>query len=330
MTAQSRAGRRGPVGIRVAELADAALPEFPADLAPWPGRFVAANGASVFVRTTPATGPDPEPALYVHGLAGASTNWTDLAGYLAPKLAGESIDLPGFGRSGPAPGGNYSIRNATRTVIDYLDRSGRGPIHLFGNSMGGAISISIAAQRPDLVRTLTLISPAVPDLRVKRGTAEPLMALLLVPGPVSGLVERRMATVTPEQRAKGLLQACFADPSRVSPHRLQESIDEVAARETMPWIHQAFTRSLRGLVRHWLTVGPNSVWRELPRIAAPTLIVWGDKDQLVDVSLAPRVARAVPDSRLLVLPGIGHTAQLEDAATTARAFLSLLAEPGDS
>ncbi len=329
MTFRPETGRRAPAGIRLAGLAADPLPELDPDLPPWPGRFVAAQGASLFVRTTPAA-VGAEPALYVHGLAGASTNWTDLAGYLAPQLAGEAIDLPGFGRSGPAPGGNYSIRNATRTVIDHLERSGRGPVHLFGNSMGGAIAISIAARRPDLVRTLTLISPAVPDLRIKRGNSEPLMALLLVPGPISGVIERRMALVSPEQRAAGLLQVCFADPSRVSPQRRQEAIDEIAARQTMPWVHSAFTRSLRGLVRHWLSVGPNSVRRELGRISAPTLVVWGDRDQLVDVSLAPRVARAVPDSRLLVLPGVGHTAQLEDPRSTARAFLAMLAETDDS
>ena len=114
--------------------------------APWRGQYLAVAGASVYVRTTPATSADAEPALYVHGLAGSSTNWTDLAGYLAPWLAGTAIDLPGFGRSGPAPDGRYTIDAFARTVIAYLDQTGRGPVHLFGNSMGGAISIDVAAR----------------------------------------------------------------------------------------------------------------------------------------------------------------------------------------
>ena len=59
-------------------------------------------------------------------------------------------------------------------------------------------------------------------------------------------------------------------------------------------------------------------------VQAPTLVIWGDKDRLVHVSLAPRTAAAIPDARLLVLADIGHTAQLENPETTARAVLALL------
>ena len=100
------------------------------------------------VRRTPSPDPDAEPALYVHGLGGASTNFTDLADLLSPWLDGHAIDLPGFGRSGPPPRRDYSIAAHTRLVIDYLEQSGRGPVHLVGNSMGGAISIQVAARRP--------------------------------------------------------------------------------------------------------------------------------------------------------------------------------------
>jgi pimeloyl-ACP methyl ester carboxylesterase len=66
-----------------------------------------------------------------------------------------------------------------------------------------------------------------------------------------------------------------------------------------------------------------STWHIAGRISAPTLIVWGDQDRLVDVALAPRLALAIPDARLLVLPGVGHTAQLEAPEAVARAFLAL-------
>jgi pimeloyl-ACP methyl ester carboxylesterase len=60
------------------------------------------------------------------------------------------------------------------------------------------------------------------------------------------------------------------------------------------------------------------------RIKAPTLVVWGDTDRLVAPDLAPYVAGAIPDSRLLFLRDIGHTAMMEDPRTTARAILALL------
>ena len=95
-------------------------------------------------------------------------------------MDGEALDLPGFGDSPPPDDGDYSVTGHARAVIRYLDASGRGPVHLFGNSLGGAVSTRVAAVRPDLVRTLTLVSPALPEIRVQR-TAVPT-ALLALPG----------------------------------------------------------------------------------------------------------------------------------------------------
>src|SRR4051812_46946573 len=130
-----------------ARLSDAELPSIE-DIAMWPGDTVEVAGQQIFVRRTPAA-DDAEPALFVHGLGGASINWTDFAGLLRNTLAIESLDLPGFGRSGPAADHNYSLQAHARTVIAYLEQSGRGPVHLAGNSMGGAIALLVAAQRPD-------------------------------------------------------------------------------------------------------------------------------------------------------------------------------------
>ncbi|MCW2529433.1 MAG: alpha/beta hydrolase fold protein [Pseudonocardiales bacterium] len=316
-------GSSGP--IVVARLTDDALPGIDDRIPPWPGVRVVAGGAQLHVRRTPPANADAEPAFYVHGLAGSSTNWTDFAGALAPWLDGEAVDLPGFGRSGPPPGNDYSIPAFARILIAYLDDRGRGPVHLFGNSMGGAVCLHIAAGRPELVRSLTLISPAVPDLRLRRPGTDSAMGLFLIPG-VRPLAERRLAAVSPEARARGLIEVCFADPRRVPQHRLDEAVEDVRDRQNLPWAMEAFTRSLRGLVKSYVGVGRWSPWRLMTRIQAPTLIVWGTEDKLVDVSLAPRVARSIPDSRLLVLPDTGHTAQLEDPLVTARAFLALRAD----
>jgi pimeloyl-ACP methyl ester carboxylesterase len=290
---------------------------------PWPATELLVGGNRINVRRTPSANPDAEPALYVHGLGGASTNFTDLADLLSPWLDGHALDLPGFGLSGPPPGGDYSIPAHTRLVIDYLEQTGRGPVHLVGNSMGGAISIQVAARRPDLVRTLSLVSPAVPDLRPKKGS-DALMPLLLVPG-VGTRVLARMDQLPPERRVRAVIELCFAHPEKVPPNRLAEAVAELQTRRGHPWAGEALLRSLRGLVRGYLTVGARSPWFALSQIQAPAVVVWGQLDRLVDVANAPRVARTLPDASLLVLPDVGHTAQLEDPVSTARAILGLLA-----
>jgi len=324
-----RTGRRAGRPAPIAELASPAdFPLEPVDphRPPWPGAEIAIGKSRIFRRQIPSTAPDAEPALYVHGLGGASTNFTDLAALLSPWLAGEAIDLPGFGRSGPPPDRDYSIAAHARLVIGYLEQSGRGPVHLVGNSMGGAISIRVAADRPDLVRTLTLVSPAVPDLRPRKGS-DWLLPLLLVPGVGSRALARLDASPA-ENRARAVIELCFAHPELVPPNRLAEAAEEISHRRGYPWAAEAMLRSFRGLVLSYLAGGGRSAWRLLNQIEAPALVVWGELDRLVDVSNAPRVAAALPDASLLVLPDVGHTAQLEDPVTTARAILALLARAG--
>ncbi|MDQ3733651.1 MAG: alpha/beta hydrolase [Actinomycetota bacterium] len=309
--------------MRTANLSDSPLHSSDVLPPPWPGRRVALNGGVVYLRFTPG-GPDSEKALYVHGLGGASTNWTDYASLLSDRLDGVALDLFGFGRSGPAPGGNYSIDTHVRTVIAAIEWRG-GPVHLIGNSLGGLTSLLVTGRRPDLVTTLTLISPAVPDLRPPRQMSTPLFPLLLVPG-IAKAVERRMAGIDPEERVRAVLALCFADINKVANERVAEAVVEARIRADLPWASTALASSFRSLVRAYLTPGAANPWRVAAGIRKPTLVIWGDKDKLVHVRNAPRLASMIPDARLLVLPGVGHTAQLEDPTTSARATLALLEE----
>jgi pimeloyl-ACP methyl ester carboxylesterase len=303
-----------------------------ADLAPlddsvriWPGRGVQIDVQLLHVRVTPTDNPDAEPALFVHGLGGSAHNWTDLAGVLRHHLAIESIDLPGHGRSGPAPRGDYSPEAHARAVINYLEHSGRGPVHLVANSMGGSISVLVATRRPDLVRTLSLISPAVPDNRIRAFPLrnDPRTALLVVPGLGEATLRFYNARYPIPARVKGTVALCFADRSRYPAERLREAISEAEARSTMPWANSAVLRSMRGLAAAQFL--RNRVgWATLRQISAPTLVLWGDTDRLVAPDLAPYVAAAIPDARLAVFADVGHTAMMEVPERTARLVLALV------
>jgi len=315
------------------------LPAWDGLLPPWPGESWRVTDGEVFVRSTPYTGPvdgtdvgaPRERALYVHGLGGASTNWTDLAGLLAVRFDGWALDLPGFGRSQPPPRGRYTVRGHVQTVIEVLeqvaDQPGEGaggPVHLLGNSLGGLVSLLVAARRPDLVASLTLISPAMPVYRVPAAFSRALL-LLLLPG-VPSLAERRMAGMDPEASVRAVIAMCFGDPSRVSPERVEEAVAEMRERADQPWADRALTRSMRGLITSYLRVGGANAWRLARGLRPPTLVLWGAKDRLVDPRLAPRLAAAIPDARLAVLDGIGHVAMLEAPETTARLVLGMVEE----
>jgi pimeloyl-ACP methyl ester carboxylesterase len=320
-----------------APLSATPLPVSKTVLPPWPGEHVPVRDGTVFVRSTPWTGPvdgadadaPRERALYVHGLGGASTNWTDLAALLAVRCEGWALDLPGFGSSPPPARGRYSIRGHLRAVVDVLERlaqlpgdaAGR-PVHLLGNSLGGLVSLLVASRRPDLVASLTLVSPAMPVYRVPPAFTRALV-LLLLPG-VPSLAARRLAGITPEEHVRAMVRMCFGEPARVPPERLEQAVQEMRERAGQPWSDRAVTHSMRGLIASYLRVGGASAWRMARGLSVPTLVVWGKRDKLVDPALAPRLAATVPDARLLLLDTAGHVAMLEAPEPTARAVLGMI------
>lgn len=307
-----------------ARLSDAPLAPRDDSIHIWPGRHLDVGRVRTHLRTTPNDNSGAQPMLCVHGLGGSAHNWTDFAGVLRNHFAIEAIDLPGHGRSGPAHRNNYSLDTHAGTVVRYLERSGRGPVHLVANSMGGAVSVVVAARRPDLVRTLSLISPAVPDNRVRALPlrSDPRAALVVVPGLGEGVLRLYNKRYTPAQRVKGTIKLCFADPKRYPRERLSEAVAEHTARMSYPWAESAVARSTRGLAAAQF-LRARVGWATLRAIKAPTLVIWGDTDQLVAPDLAPYVAAAIPDSRLLVMPDVGHTAMMEMPEETARAVLAL-------
>jgi pimeloyl-ACP methyl ester carboxylesterase len=292
--------------------------------APWPARRVTIDGAMLHVRDTPATSALAEPAVYVHGLGGSSQNFTDVAGLLADRFDGQAVDLPGFGYSDPSP--RYSIPAFADKLTKYLDYDARGPVHLVGNSLGGAISVRVAALRPDLVRTLTLISPAMPFLDPRRTAQGPVLPLLALPL-ADRLLAKGMARLTVEEMADQVLAACFGDVSKASAQRRAEAIEEIRLRYTVAHYSKAYLGTLRGLVSSFVRAylpGANSQWRLAARVTAPTLVIGGLTDRLVDPRVPAQVAKAIPDSRLLILPGVGHVAQMEVPRVVARGIVGLL------
>jgi len=314
---------------------------------PWPGSMVSLDVGEVFVRSAPAA-PGAEPALLVHGLGGSALNWTDLMGLLSESaegqaegaqatdaqatdaraaearaaearaaearaadplpLACEALDLPGFGYSPPPADADYSVDAHAAAVVALIEHRGNWPVHLVGNSLGGAISTRVAARRPDLVRTLTLISPALPDLRPRLLTAR--LALVAMPG-VGRWLLTKMIAMPPEQRTEASIAELYADPSRLRPERRAEAIAEVGRRDALEYSTDALLGSARALVAEYTKPGPASLWHDAALVTAPTLLIYGSHDRLVNPAMAGRAARTFRDGRAVVLPRIGHVAMME-------------------
>lgn len=289
-------------------------------------RSVRLPGVTLAVRSRRPARAGLPPALYVHGLGGSSQNWSALMPLLDDVVDSEAVDLPGFGDSPPPDDGDYSITGHARAVVRHLDAAGRGPVHLFGNSLGGAVVTRVAAVRPDLVRTLTLVSPALPEIRVQRSAVP--TGLLALPGVVS-LFTRLTREWTAEQRVRGVTALCYGDPGLVTPEGFHNAVQEMERRLRLPYFWDAMARSARGLVNAYTVGGRPGLWRQAERVLAPTLLVYGGRDQLVGHRMARRAARAFRGSRLLTLPDAGHVAMMEYPEAVATAFRELLADTGE-
>jgi pimeloyl-ACP methyl ester carboxylesterase len=299
------------------------LPQLLPAQPPWPGEIQRSGGVTLNIRHTP--GPEQaEFAVYLHGLGGSSTNFTDLAGLVGVRLPGMAIDLPGFGRSAPPGGFGYAPDSHAEVVATFLAGLGHGSVHLVGNSLGGVVALLIAARRPHLVRTLTLLAPAMPDLRMDpRRMSDPRVALTMLPL-VGTWVRRILIEVPPEEQIERMLRLCFADPSVVASARRAEAVAECVERIALTWAVTALRQSTQQLARSWLMPSSRSLWWVAAQVQAPALMVWGAADKLVTVRKAPRTAAALPRGRLLVLPRTGHLPQMEQPTSVARAMLGMI------
>jgi pimeloyl-ACP methyl ester carboxylesterase len=282
------------------------------------------GGDQVWLAGTPDSGASAKDlVLCVHGMSGSATNWTDLMAELAPDFDCAAVDLPGSGFSPPpSTGAGYRISALAGTLSQLIETLGAGPVHLIGNSMGGAVSVRVAARRPDLVKSLTLISPALPDRKIRGSVAHfPVLAL-----PFAGewLVRHYSARFPVENRVAGVYATCFYDSARLHPDRFALEVEALRRRDALSYEATSLARAARTLVLETFRPGPFSLWRAASQVTAPSLVLFGGRDRLVDPRLAARAASTFRDVRVEVLPQTGHLAQMECPGLVAALFREMV------
>jgi pimeloyl-ACP methyl ester carboxylesterase len=307
-----------------------------APIAVWPGEFVSLGETRVFVRTAPAasqaTDTTAEPVVCVHGFGGSSTNWTDLMALLSDPAQGEpafscqALDLPGFGFSPPAEA-SCTVSGQAALVAQLIEHRGRSPVHLVGNSFGGAVCTRVAATRPDLIKTVTLVAPAMPDLWVRPVTAR--FPALCVPKFGSWLLNR-VQKMAPRARVDASIATIYYDGSCVHPDRIAADIAEIERRDALGYGDAVLIRCARSIVAEYLRLGRHSLWRDAAQVEAPALVIYGSHDKIVDPRMAGRAARSFPRSRVVVLPRTGHVAQMERPEAVAAEFRRMVTAPEQS
>ncbi len=255
-------------------------------------RTAEVNGLPVAYLERPGT----EPALVlVHGFGAEKDGWLGLVTALKGGRRILAPDLAGHGDSPAEPGARYDARRYAADVAAFLDAIGAERVDLSGNSMGGLVATIVALEHPDRVRSLVLLDPS--------GVPSP------TPSGLDSLTATGTNPLVPTNRAEydRLLAFAFARPPDL-PGPARNVLAAAAARRA-PF--------LRDLFRN-LGAERGSLLARLPEIEAPTLLLWGAADRVLDVSAAPLWTRALPNARLVVLDGVGHGPMMEVPEETAR------------
>jgi pimeloyl-ACP methyl ester carboxylesterase len=249
-----------------------------------------------------------ERILLIHGLGANTITWEPVGATLAEQTGQQvtAIDLPGFGRTPLRECGGTLGRHG-RLVTALLEQS--GPATLVGNSMGGSIAVGVAARRPDLVRGLVLVDPAVPRVASWRESWVVSMRFspLLVEWVGRAVIMARLRSLGPEGLVDSNLAWSVSDPTRVDPEIRQRLIELATERHGHAETVVAYSNAARSLIRY--------LWHQMPAdleaVRCPALIVHGELDRLVPLASVHALAELRPDFTIEILDDIGHAPQLE-------------------
>jgi pimeloyl-ACP methyl ester carboxylesterase len=262
--------------------------------------------------------PDAPPVVLVHGLGGSTVNWELVGAELSRRLGATvvALDLPGFGRTRSTENVNSfeTHRHVVKQVL--VDR---GPALLAGNSMGGSISVSLAARHPELVRGLILVNAAYPrpsgNIEQLARTAK--FAMLTLPRVATPIVNARARRLGSERIVDSTLRFVLAEPELLDPAVRTRLVELAAERDRYPEAAGAYAQSGGTLFRYIVT----RMRADLDAITVPTMIVHGRLDRLVSVTFARAVSQRRADWHYVELADVGHAPQLE----TPDRFVELVA-----
>ncbi|MGB3594154.1 MAG: alpha/beta fold hydrolase, partial [Ornithinimicrobium sp.] len=265
-------------------------------------------GTPVRVRVT---GPaEADPVLMLHGIGRSLEDWTEQHALLSQDHRLISLDLPGFGYT-PATSAGMGLKSLADAAVATLDALGEDrPVHLVGNSLGGAVAMNILVRNPDRVRTMALSAPAGFGSEVT-----PALRIISINGLGPWLLARSSRSATWKVE-----RSLYADRAMVT----DERVDLALALAAVPGRATAFRRALlgvggiRGTKKPWRA----ELLRELAAYPVPTLVVWGEADLVLPSAHLEAAAEAIPHARTVLLPQTGHLPQAE----RAEEFAGLCAE----
>ena len=264
-------------------------------------RFVTVNGLRLRYRDWGGAGA---PFLALHGMAAHAHWWDFVARRIAARVRVIALDLRGHGRSAwPSPPA-YSTRDFTGDVLGVIERLDLRDVTLAGHSLGGHIAAAFAAWHPDRLARLVVLDTR-PGFNRDRLRARQELA--------------RSRSLEFSTRAAALARFRLRPGGSIAAADVTAAIAAHGVRRLAPgrWAYR-FDPMCEG------TRVPIVLWLLLRRIAAPTLVVRGERSIILPRPMAERMVSVIPSARLDEIPGAHHHVTLDAPDAVARTLLAWL------
>jgi len=245
---------------------------------------------------------DSIPLVLIHGTSSSLHTWDSIVPALVGKKRIIRLDLPAFGLTGPHPQRDYSINFYNQFIDAFLNAIGVQQYIIAGNSLGGSIAWNQALAYPNKVKQLVLINSGGYPKKNEKGN----IGFKLASTPVVGDV---LLKFTPRGIIRKSVEDVYSDKAKVNEVLVQRYFDLL--------LREGNRNATLDIFKQRIIFGSSE---RIKNIKTPTLIIWGEDDQLIDVSNAYLFEKDIQNSQLVIIPKTGHVPMEENPS----AFLAAL------
>ena len=250
---------------------------------------------------------DSTPLILIHGMSSSLNTWDSVALILAKEKRVISLDLPGFGLTGPSPENTYNYDYYSKFIDSFAARLVLKQFNLAGNSMGGGIAWNYALHNPTGVHKLILIDASGYPKKNESGS----LGFKLASTPI---INNLLLYITPKALIRKSLETIYYDQSRITDVQVERFHDIAIRKGNREAALQIFKVSF----------ATTKVKGKISDVKTPTLILWGDKDNLISVENAYRFNEDIQNSKLEVYKNIGHVPMEEAPKLVAQSILNFV------
>lgn len=252
-----------------------------------------------------------QPLILLHGFGASTYSWRHIAAYFSKSYRVIAIDLKGFGLSDKPMDDDYSVRDQSRIISEFIRVRHLEKVILAGHSLGGAVSLLTYLLQSDH-DTRHISKLVLLDTASYQQELPAFISILRVPV----INELSLLLTSNNFKSRMILRQAFFDHSKIT----EEMVATYGSYLSLPGASQALIKTAKQILPPDL----EEISGRYKSIDVPVLLIWGEKDEIVPLEVGRKLARNIPHAELVVVPNCGHVPQEECPSQVIEAMESFL------